>query len=108
MAYRRKITEKPSEPLTKQLEQLERDLDGFDIILIRQKVENEVFEHVVYGVVALRKNYATFVSFIYRRSKGKEDLTPNKERVKKPAVAGSAVGFRPRVKPARATAKIKI
>lgn len=40
--YRCKLTEKVSEQVTKELAQLERELDAFNIILIRQKIENEV------------------------------------------------------------------
>lgn len=42
VVYRLKLTEKITENIKKELASLEHDLDAFNIILLRQKVENEV------------------------------------------------------------------
>lgn len=40
--YRAKLTEKPNDTNQRELTNLENQLDAFNIILMRQKVENEV------------------------------------------------------------------
>lgn len=40
--YRAKLTEKPNDATQRELNNLEIQLDAFNIILMRQKVENEV------------------------------------------------------------------
>lgn len=42
--YRTKLTEKPNDVTQRELNNLEIQLDAFNIILIRQQVENEVYK----------------------------------------------------------------
>lgn len=42
VAYRVKLTQKPTESIINEVNRLEWELDAFNIILLRQKVENEV------------------------------------------------------------------
>lgn len=42
VAYRAKLTQKPTESIINEVNRLEWELDAFNIILLRQKVENEV------------------------------------------------------------------
>lgn len=44
IVYRAKLTEKPSDVIQRELNNLETQLDAFNIILMRQKVENEVLK----------------------------------------------------------------
>lgn len=45
-AYRNKLTQKPNTHILKELTQLEYALDAFNIVLLRQKVENEVVKNI--------------------------------------------------------------
>lgn len=53
VTYRAKLTQKPTEQNKSELARLELELDAFNIILLRQKVENEVRHKILFILVIL-------------------------------------------------------